>query len=93
VNEHRTALGVTVVGLLLAAATVAAALPLPHPVAVALFAVVVILVGILFFRFNPEGDFWDTARTLGINPWLGVLLVILLAIAFFLVRVSLIGPQ
>jgi hypothetical protein len=93
VKDDRTALGATVVGLLLVTAVVAAALPLPDSVAVLLFVVVVILVGILFFRFNPDGDFWETARTLGINPWLGVLLVILLAIASFVVRVTLIHPQ
>ncbi len=54
-----------------------------------LFAVVVVLVGIWFFRFAPYGDIWATAGNRGINPWLVVILVLALAIAGLALRLGL----
>ena len=44
---------------------------------VALFALVVLLVGVWFFRFGPYGDAWEWAEEAGVNPWLLVALILL----------------
>lgn len=53
---------------------------------VVLFAVAITLVGVLFFRFHPLGDVWDEADRFGVNPWLYVAGIIILAGAFFAIR-------
>ena len=82
-------LATTVLGLV-ALAAVASLVPLPQPVGLGLFVVVIALVGILFFRFNPDGDVWELSRSYGINPWLAVLFLLTAAILLFVFRVGLI---
>lgn len=52
------------------------------------FAVGVMLVGIWFFRFAPYGDIWVTAGDRGINPWLLVILVLALAVAWLALQLG-----
>jgi hypothetical protein len=91
VRDTRRALGASSVGLLATAAAVTLLVPLGATLGAALFALVVVLVGILFVRFHPEGDLWAWFHERGINPWIGVAGVLLLALAFGLFRLGLLG--
>ena len=88
-QRDRTVLAATVVGLLVALAGVVLIVPIDGPLGVIVFIAVVCLVAILFFRFNPEGDVWELARGFGINPWIAVGLLLLVAGLLFLLRVAL----
>jgi hypothetical protein len=88
-RDKRSALGALVIGLLAAAAVLAVVVPLGPLLGAGLFGAVVVLVGIVIFRFHPEVDLWALFREQGINPWLGVVGFLLLALAFGLLRVSL----
>jgi hypothetical protein len=58
--------------------------------AIATFAVIVVLVGIVFIRFNPYGDLWeDVFKKVGINPWLALALFALGAAVVIAFRWSL----
>jgi hypothetical protein len=87
--SQRQRLGlVSVLGLLLLGLLVSL-IPLGGAVGVVLFVVVLTLVGVLFFRFNPYGDIWDEAEHVSINPWLFAALIVGAAIAFFALRFAL----
>lgn len=82
----RTTLALVATGLLAAFFVLTLAFPIGGTVGVVLFAVVVVLVGVLFFRFHPAGDVWDWSREIGINPWLAVVLILLLGALGFAFR-------
>jgi hypothetical protein len=90
VTRSRAALGRWIVGLLALAAVVTLVVPLGSTLRAVLFAAVVVLVGIGFFRFHPEADLWAWFREHGINPWVGVLGFLLLGVALGLLRLSLV---
>lgn len=86
---RRQRLGMFSVLGLVALALLVSLVPLSGVIAVAVFIVVLALVGVIFFRFSPRGDAWEEAAKLGMNPWLYVVVVLVLGIAFFLFRVAL----
>jgi hypothetical protein len=88
--ERRT-LGLLTVGLLAALFVLVVAVPIGGIVGAVLFAIVVVLVGVLLFRFGPAGDVWDAAEQLGINPWLFVLLIVVGAVVWMAFRIGLLG--
>ena len=88
--ERRT-LGLVTVGLLAALFVLVVTVPIGGTVGAGLFAIVVVLLGVLFFRFGPDGDVWDPAEELGINPWLFVLLILVGAVAWMAFRIGLLG--
>jgi hypothetical protein len=85
----RRTLGLTIFGLLTALFLLAMTLPIGGTLGAVLFAVAVLLVAVWFFRFSPYGDLWDWAEEVGINPWLGVVLVVLFAAAWLAFRLGL----
>jgi hypothetical protein len=87
----RRRLGFITFGLLAALFVLAAAVPIGGAVGVALFAVVVVLVGVWYFRFAPWGDLWDAADEWGINPWWAIALVLTLVAALFAFRIGLLN--
>jgi hypothetical protein len=88
--ERRT-LGLVTVGLLAAPFVLVVTVPIGGTVGAVLFAIVVVLLGVLFFRFGPSGDVWDAAERLGINPWLFVLLILVGAFVWMAFRIGLLG--
>jgi hypothetical protein len=46
---------------------------------------------VLFFRFGPDGDVWDAADQLGINPLIFVLLILVGAVVWLAFRIGLFG--
>jgi hypothetical protein len=88
--ERRT-LGLATVGLLAALLVLVITVPIGGTVGVVLFAIVVVLMGVLFFRFGPDGDVWDAAEQLGINPWIFVLLILVGAVVWLAFRIGLFG--
>ena len=62
--------------------------PLGGVVGAALFAVVVALVGVWLFRFGPYGDLWEWAREAGVQPWLAVAAVLVVAGALMVWRLG-----
>jgi hypothetical protein len=87
----RRRLGFVTFGLLAALFVLAAAVPIGGAVGVLLFALVVVLVGVWFFRFGPDGDLWEAADEWGINPWWAIGLVLLLGAAWLAFRVGLLN--
>jgi hypothetical protein len=85
----RKTLGLVTFGLLTALFVLALAVPIGGALGAVLFAVVVVLVGIWFFRFGPYGDVVDSSEELRVNPWLAVVLIVVLGAAFFALRVGL----
>jgi hypothetical protein len=65
------------------------AVPVGDMLGVVLFALVILLVGIWVFRFGPHGDAWDWAEELGMNPWLLILLILLLGAVWGAFRLGL----
>ena len=86
----RQRLGFATFGLLVALFVLTITVPVGNTLAAVMFALVVVLVGIWFFRFNPDGDVWDWAEGWGVNPWLVVLAILLLVGALIAIRVGLI---
>ena len=84
----RQRLGLTAVGLLVLLGVVVSVVEIPALIAVPLFGVVVVLVGILFFRFHPYGDIWAEADELGVNPWVLVVVTLLAAGAWMAFRLG-----
>lgn len=82
-------LGIVVFGLLAALLVVVAAFPPRGTAGIVMFAVVVVLVGVVFVRFNPAGDLWEAADELGVRPWFLVVAVVLLAAAWGILRLGL----
>jgi hypothetical protein len=88
-DMSRRTLGLITFGLLAALFLLAVTLPIGGTLGAVLFAVVVVLVAVWFFRFSPHGDLWEWAEEVGINPWLGVVLVVLIAVAWLAFRLGL----
>ena len=84
----RRALFWTTVGALIALAVVVSLVPIGSVLGAVLFGVVVLLAGVLFFRFHPAGDTWDTAAQLTMNPWVLVAGMLLIAVAIAAWRLS-----
>lgn len=84
----RRTLAIVTFGLLGALLAVAVTVPVGRAVGAVLFAVVLLLVGIWFFRFAPWGDTWDIAREHRLNPWLFVGLVLLFGLGFTALRIA-----
>jgi hypothetical protein len=85
----RRRLGFVIFGLLAALFALALAVPLGGPLGIVLFGVVVLLVGVWFFRFHPDGDLWAWADEAGMDPWRAVALVLLLGAAWLAFRMGL----
>lgn len=84
----RTRLGLVAVSLLVGLGVLVSVFSIPPLLRVPLFALVVILVGILLFRFHPIGDTWHEADRFGINPWLLICVVLLGAMALIAFRLT-----
>jgi hypothetical protein len=87
----RRRLGFITFGLLAALFVLAAVVPIGGAIGVALFAVVIVLVGVWYFRFAPWGDLWDAADEWGIKPWWAVALVLILGAAWLAFRIGLLN--
>ena len=85
----RRTLGRVTFGLLAALFALVLAFPIRGGLGVAVFAIVVVLVGVVFFRFHPAGDIWDISEEVGVNPWLAVVLLLVLAAIVFALRYEL----
>jgi hypothetical protein len=88
---ERRALGLITVGFLAALFVLVVTVPIGGTVGTVLFAIVIVLLGVLFFRFGPDGDVWGAAEQLGINPWLFVLLILVGAVVWMAFRIGLLG--
>jgi hypothetical protein len=65
--------------------------PIGGTVGTALLAIVVVLLGVLFFRYGPDGDVWDPAEELSINPWIFVVFILVGAVVWMAFRIGLLG--
>ncbi len=88
-GRGQSSLGIVVFGLLAALLVVVAAFPPRGTAGIVMFAVGVVLVGVVFVRFNPAGDLWEAADELGVRPWFLVVAVVLLAAAWGILRLGL----
>ena len=84
----RRRLGFVTFGLLAALLLFAVVVPVDGPIGVVLFAVAVVLVGVWFLRFGPDGDVWEIADEWGVNPWWAVALLLMLGLAWFALRLG-----
>lgn len=85
----RRRLGLVTFGLLAALFALVLAVPVGGALGVVLFGVVVVLVGVWFFRFGPHGDLWEAAGDFGVGAWWAVALVLVLGAAWLAFRVGL----
>ena len=85
----RRQLGLVTFGLLGALFVLVLAVPVGGVAGVALFALVVVLVGIWYVRFSPWGVLWDAAEEWDVNPWWLLAVVLFLGAAWAAFRFGL----